>query len=342
MPAPIRVGVLGLTHDHVWSNLKELSVHPAARIVAAADRHQTLLGRVESEFHARPYSNYATLLDSEELDAVYIFADNATGAELTEMAASRGLHVLIEKPMAANQAGAERMMKATQDAGTRLMVNWPFAWWPQMQEAIRLASLGAIGDLWQVRYRAAHAGPRELGCSEFFCEWLFDPKLNGAGGAYIDYCCYGALLARVLMGLPTEVTAVGGCLIKTEPVDDNAVLVMRYPKGMAISEGSWTQIGNLTAYLTVIYGTEGTLLLEPRHGGQLFRATTKCPKGEPLSVPEPPAELRSSATHFISCVQSGEPFWALCDPQACYDAQVILEAGVNSLTAGQTIKLGKN
>ncbi len=335
-----RIGVLGLTHDHVWTNLADLKQCADATLVAAADPHQQLLGRAEMEFKARPYSNYDTMLDSEELDAVYIFADNASGARLTEMAASRGLHVLIEKPMAADQAGADRMIAAVEQAGTRLMINWPFAWWSQMQHAIGLAQQGAIGEVWQVRYRAAHAGPRELGCSEYFCDWLFDPQRNGAGGAYIDYCCYGAVLASVLLGLPSQVTAVGGRFVKSEiAVDDNAVLIMKYPHALAVSEGSWTQIGKLSAYSTVIYGTEGTMMLEPRDGGALYHATADCEEGQSVSLPAQPESMRSATSHFLSCLQTGDPFWALCHQKHGREAQVILEAGVKSLAEDRSVTI---
>ena len=70
-----------------------------------------------------------------------------------------------------------------------------------------MAQAGEIGQLWQVKYRAAHQGPVELGCSRQFCEWLYDEELNGAG-ALMDYCCYGAVLAEVLLGKPDQVTGI--------------------------------------------------------------------------------------------------------------------------------------
>ena len=340
MPRPCRLGVLGLTHDHVWENLAQAVAHPDARLSAAADPHQQLLGRVEQEYHCRPYSNYETMLDNEDLDAVYVYSDNARGPLLTEMAANRGLHVLVEKPMAADLAGAEQMRTAVADAQVRMIVNWPFAWWPQMQHALQLAAAGEIGRVWQVRYRAAHAGPQELGCSPFFCEWLFDAERNGPGGAFMDYCCYGAVLATVLLGKPTSVTAIGGRFVKQEiAVEDNAVLIMKYPDGLAVSEGSWTQIGKLSAYTTVIYGTEGTLMLEPRIGGRLFLATAAEPEGVEVTVPEPPPHLQNATAHLLHHIVTGEPPLALCDPSHCRDAQEILAAGAHSLANGAEVVL---
>ena len=338
MPTPLRIGVLGLTHDHIWDNLPDAATHPDVRIVAAADPHQALLGRFEREYQGRPYTNPETLLDSEQLDAVYLYADNAAGAELTELAASRDLHVLVEKPMSATLAGAERMLSAAAAAGVRLLVNWPFAWWPQMQHALGMIQEGAVGRVWQVRYRAAHAGPRELGCSEFFCDWLYDPRRNGPGGAFMDYCCYGAVLARAILGQPTHVSGLAQRLVKDDiDVEDNGMLVMNYPHALAVSEGSWTQIGKLSAYTTLIYGTDGTLMMEPRTGGRLFLASAEEPEGTEVNVPKPPAENRSATAHLAHCVSTGSAALPLCDPVICRDTQSILEKGIEAARAGRTL-----
>jgi predicted dehydrogenase len=267
-----------------------------------------------------------TLLDNESLDAAYVFSSNAEGAELAIQAMSRGLHVLIEKPMAATLEEAERMLLAAEKHNVRLMINWPFAWWPQLQHGLTLAEEGAIGHVWQVRYRAAHQGPKELGCSDYFCEWLFDPVKNG-GGAMMDYCCYGANLARVLLGVPSSVTGTKATLCKTHlPVEDNAIILMNYPQALAIAEGSWTQIGKLTSYLTVIYGTLGTLVVEPRIGGRLLLATLDKPDGEAVPIPAPPKHLTNSAEHFFWGIATGEPYQPLCHAETGRDVQAILAA----------------
>ncbi len=329
----IRLGVLGLTHDHIWDNLPHARRHPGATIVSVADPHLALRERATREYGCSAYEDDAEMLAAESLDAVLVFGDNAAAPARVERAAALGLHAMVEKPMAATEAGAERMLVAARQHNTRLMVNWPFAWWPQMQEAIAQAKQGTVGRLWQVRYRAAHAGPAELGCSEYFCDWLFDPLRNGPGGAYMDYCCYGALLAQVLLGKPETVWATAGQLVKaaTCPVPDNGMLVMRYPEGIAVSEGSWSQIGKLSAYLTLIYGTQGTLMIEPRTGGRLFVATSEVPEGRELKVPKPAVEMADPIAHFLHGIASGAPFWDLCDPQVGRDTQAILQRGADCL-----------
>ncbi len=334
-----RIGVLGLTHDHVWSNLQELKESGRGTLVAAADPHPPLLERVKQLYDCSIYADPAELLAKEKLDGVYIFGDNAAGVRWTELAARRGLHVLIEKPMAVNLDGADRMLAAVRRAGTRLMVNWPFTWWPQMQHALRMARNGDLGDVWEVKYRAAHAGPREIGCSSYFYNWLYDREQNGAG-ALMDYCCYGAALARCLLGMPSRVVGVAGRLCKEDIVlEDNAVLVLSYARALALSEGSWSQVGHLTSYVTNIYGTQGTLLIEPRPTGRLFMATAEHDEGVAVTVPPLPPELRTASAHFLHCLETGQPFTELCSERVGRDAQEILEAGLISARKGSEVAL---
>ena len=87
-----------------------------------------------------------------------------------------------------------------------------------------------------------HRGPKEIGCSTDFLEWLTDPELNG-GGALTDFGCYGADLITWLMQgqQPTSVLAVTQ-RFKPEvypKVEDEATIVLTYPKAQGIIQASW-------------------------------------------------------------------------------------------------------
>ena len=334
-----RIGVLGLSHDHVWGNLDDLVSTPGGVLVSVADPNQPLLDKAHERYDCGVYRDFEELLDREQLDAVYIFADNATTVGLGEAAAAKNLHIMVEKPMAADLEGADRLLAAARSAGTRLMVNWPFAWWPQLQLALEMTRLGAIGDVFQVKYRAAHAGPKELGCSPYFCQWLYDAELNG-GGALIDYGCYGALLARAILGMPARVYAAMGRFVKEDIlIEDNGLLVMNYPRAMALAEASWSQIGNLTSYTVVIYGTTGTLLVEPGRNGRLLLATDEHRDGAEVQVPEPANDMSSASAHFLNSIRRGTPHFVLCQDRVSRDAQEILEAGFFSAESGGEVSL---
>lgn len=335
----IRIGVVGLSHDHIWDNLKDLKDVPGGSLVAAADPNQPLLDKFTAEYGCPTYLDAEEMMDQEKLDAVFVYGDNASGVDLGKEAAARGLDLLVEKPMADCLDGADELLATVRRAKVRCMVNWPFAWWPQLQKALAMAKAGEIGAIWQVKYRAAHNGPKEMGCSEFFSDWLYDAELNGAG-AFIDYCCYGALLAQYLLGTPSRVSGTALRLCKEDIlVEDNGVLVMTYARAIAIAEASWTQIGYFHTYTPVIYGTTGALMVEPRAGGRLWHATEKCPEGKEVKVGKPAAHMKSASAHFVHCLQTGEAFCDLTNDRLARDAQEILEAGLLSAEEGSEVSL---
>ncbi|MEX2544582.1 MAG: Gfo/Idh/MocA family oxidoreductase [Phycisphaeraceae bacterium] len=337
MPKPLRIGVLGLTHDHVWGELKHLAGLDDARLVAVADPNQPLLDKATQAHGCATHNSYDALLEKESLDAVFVASDNRTGAELIAKAAERGLAVMVEKPLAATYDGARRAVAAVEKAGVPLVVSWPFAWWPGLLHAIDLARDGEIGDVFQVKYRAAHQGPRELGCSEYFYGWLYDAKLNGAG-ALMDYCCYGSVLAATLLGQPTQVTGFADRFVKDHEVDDNAVILMRYADATAIAEASWSQMDKLTAYVPYFYGTKGTLIAGNK---TLTLADAETPRGRSIDIPDPPAHMQSASAHFLHVLQTGEAPHALCGLANNLIAQQILQAGLDASRTGHTVTLGE-
>ncbi len=127
----IRLGVIGLTHDHIWDNLKDLKQNRAAVLLAVADVNEPLRARAVKEYGCKAYEGVQELLENESLDAVLVYGDNAEGEIATILAADQGLDVLVEKPMSASLAGADEMIAAVRNTKTRLMINWPIAWWPQ-------------------------------------------------------------------------------------------------------------------------------------------------------------------------------------------------------------------
>src|SRR5215210_6800931 len=334
----LRIGVLGLTHDHVWENLRALADSGEGVLVAAADPHAELRQQVKQAYpDVDLFDAYDQLLaQTRRLDAVYIYADNLHSVVLAERAAAQGLHVMVEKPMASTLAGADRMRRAATAAHVQLMVNWPIAWRPAIQHAFRLIDEGRIGELFQVNYRSAHAGPRELGCSPYFSEWLYDPQRNGAG-ALMDYCCYGAAMTCMLLGLPSRVTAISGRLRKADlPAEDNAVLIMQHAHAISTSTASWTQIGNMTSYIPMIYGSAGTLILQH---GQVWLADAEHEDGVKLDLPLPIAGQANSAEYFLGHIRSGEPITGLCGADVGMMAQEVLEAGLCSAAEGRTVSL---
>jgi predicted dehydrogenase len=111
---------------------------------------------------------------------------------------------------------------------------------------------------------------------------------------------------------------------------------MAYPRGLAVAEGSWTQIGDLTSYQTAIYGTRGTLFVEP-HGGRLLLATSAHPAGNAVEVPAAP--FLNAPACFRHCLETDTPFPELCQDRVGRDAQEILQAGLLAADRNAAVSL---
>src|SRR5690349_14609054 len=345
--ARLNVGVLGLSHDHVWGNLAALSAGERGRLVAVAEPDGALRERLRAEYGGVVvHESFDALLERRDLDAVLVFADNRTSAELGVRALGHGLPVMLEKPMAADLPGARALLAAARRAGVVLMLNWPTAWRAALRHGLTLARDGAVGAPVQVSHRGGHAGPREFGCSPQFCEWLYDPRRNG-GGALVDYCGYGAVLCRQLLGRPDAVTAV------TPPprkpgleAEDNAIVVLSYPHALGLLEASWTQIGGEPAFAMIVYGERGTLIVhQPRPtregdragAGRLQIATSD---GSRIIEPPPlPPDERDGPTHFLACVAGERAVTEFCSADVGSDVQEVIAAGLRSSEIGHRVEL---
>lgn len=337
MADKIRIAVLGMAHDHLWTNLNQLAELDGAELVAGADTDSRLTEKFTKDTGCKQvFHDYDELLDETKPDAVFAFGATADHADVVEMCAPRGIHVMVEKPMAATLEQADRMLVAVKKHRTRLMVNWPTAWSQSLRTAKRLVEAGAIGDLWQLTWRGGHSGPDELGCSEHFCGFLFDPDLNGAG-AFNDYGGYGSSMCVWFLGSPSSVVGVAGRLLKRHlPVDDNGMMILRYPKAMCRLEMTWTEaVAHTPPHDVVLYGTEGTLI-----AGETVKVhTRKNKEGETVALDALPDDQPNGPTYFVECLKNDVDPTGLPNADLSRDAQEIMEAGLLSAVNGVTVSL---
>lgn len=334
MTRTYRLAVIGLVHDHVWNELKQWKQTGRVDLTAICESDPALIQRARSEFGMTEfYSDPAEMLASGRIDIVQICTSNAAGLDAVRVAADAGTHAVIEKPLAANLSQAESMLGIVENAGVRLFVNWPFRWRTPTLQAWEMVRNGLVGQIFNAKIRMAHRGPREFGCSDQFCGWLYDAEQNGAG-ALIDYCCYGAVASRYLFGMPQSVQAFAARLTKTDiSVEDNASLMMIYPDCYVTAEASWSQIPGY--HDSVYLGTQGSLWTER---GRLLLATDEDHVEEITVNPLVESQISGPAC-FLDCLERELDFPDVCDPVLCRDAQEILQAGLDSNEQGTRLDL---
>jgi len=264
----IKLGVAGLTHSHVHGLLSQLD-HKAFTLVGIAEPNKKL-----AESYARRYgfsmdlvySNLADMIEETNPEAVAAFNSIYEHLEVVEICAPKGIHVMVEKPLAVNMEHAAKMEKLAKENSIHLITNYETTWYPTNHKAFELLQEGRIGDIRKVIIRDGHRGPKKIGVNPEFLEWLIDPKLNG-GGAIIDFGCYGVNLMTWLMQgeLPISVTSVTQQLQpeNNPKVDDEANIILVYDQANALVEASWNwPMGRKDME---IYGVSGAIYADNKH-----------------------------------------------------------------------------
>jgi predicted dehydrogenase len=149
---------------------------------------------------------------------------------------------MVEKPLATTVKQAERMESLARQYKIHLLTNYETTWYASNQQLYKMVKERAIGDIRKMVVHDGHQGPKEIGCSPEFLDWLTDPVKNG-GGALTDFGCYGANLMTWLMDgkAPISVTAITK-QIKPDiypNVDDEATILLEYADATGIVEASW-------------------------------------------------------------------------------------------------------
>jgi len=345
----VRLGFVGGDHLHFGGLLQSALECETADVVGMVIEDPELRSFFASKHSGVPvFETAEALYETGRPTAIVTCADNLNAADVIADAAARGVHVMKEKPMAASLDIAEQMATTAALHGVRLMINWPTNWSPANHHAKKLIDSGEIGDVWQVHHRAGHGGPPATYLTgspvgRVGWGWLVDRERNG-GGAAIDFCSYGAVLSRWIMGQPSRVLAIGGRYSKEFfTVEDNAVMILGYPRGHSICEGTWTQPAIPVPIPPMVYGDKGAIAITGQH--ELSVANTGGPgerssrEGRTIEAEALPPRYGSAVAYFTHCLLRDEPFQGMVDPRISRDSQEILEAGMMSMATGTEVTL---
>ena len=145
----IRVGLIGCGRI-AGVHRRYLQTTPGVRIVGVCDMDLERARAFGAEAGAEEVCRDAADLLRLPLDAVHVLTPPSSHAETAIAALERGVHVLVEKPMATTAAAAERMQAAAVTAGRILSVDHNRLFDPVIVQARQLVAAGAIGNLLSV------------------------------------------------------------------------------------------------------------------------------------------------------------------------------------------------
>jgi predicted dehydrogenase len=308
---PLRLAVAGLAHGHVSGFLSTALRRPQdVQLVGVWDPDSTLGARYASRqqngFPASLlFTDLRKMLDTVKPEAVATFTSTFDHAMVVEACAQRHIPVMMEKPLAVNMEQARAIQQVSERTGTPVIVNYETTWYRSHVEIWKLIKeQKAAGDIRRMVAMDGHQGPQEIHVQPEFLAWLTDPVKNGAG-ALFDFGCYGANLMTWLMDnqRPLKVTA----LAQTEKpqiyahVDDEATVLLEYPKAQGIIEASWNWPFSRKDF--EVYGEHGYAIAT---GGNNLRVkmAERAPEEIRTTLPDlPPAE--SDSISYLTSVARG-------------------------------------
>ena len=261
---PIRLAVAGMTHGHI-SFILGRPDKGDFQLVGVFETNRELAQKLSVRYKFPAdliYPDLAQMLDAVKPKAVVAFGSIYDHLAVVEACAPRGIHVMVEKPLAVNMQHAQRMAELAKKNNIHLLTDYETSWYPTTAQSFKLVhNDNFVGTLRKVVIHDGHQGPKEIGCDKVFLDWLTDPVLNG-GGAIVDFGCYGANLMTALTKgeKPVSVTAVTR-QFKPEiypKVDDDATIIVTYPESQCIIQASWNW--PFSRKDMEIYGSSGSIV----------------------------------------------------------------------------------
>lgn len=290
-----------------WSRI------PEVEIVAIYNRTEEKARDVMEKYGvASYYGDWREMIDRECPDFVDIITPPETHEEMCAYAASRGVHIICQKPLAPSLEASRRIVEAAQAAGVRFMVHENWRWQPWYREIKRIQSLGTVGEFTHIHFLMrmgdGWGANAYLDRQPFFREY---PRLlvYETGVHFID-------TFRYLLG---EITQVYAQLRRLNPVirgEETGQIFLRF-------ESSATAIWDSNRYNEVESPspryTFGQMRIDAL-GGHIILDTEANLRikqlGQPgYDVDYPHRNLNFSGDcvhtlqqHFVDCMHTGNPF----------------------------------
>jgi 1,5-anhydro-D-fructose reductase (1,5-anhydro-D-mannitol-forming) len=248
----------------------------ARRVIPAiqAEPRSKLYGLVTREpakaekYVVKAWKNLDEALEDPTIDAVYVATPVFLHGPQTMAALKAGKHVMCEKPMAMNEAEAQCMLQAAEEAGRKFGVAYYRRAYPKVQRAKQLLESGAIGKpvLAELTCHGWFDGKAYDG-ADYGRHWLVDPAKAGGGPLY-DIASHRIDVLNFLFGQPLRVSAQLSNAVHHYAVEDNATVMIEYAAGVrGIVDVRWNS--KIKRDECRIRGTDGEMEMSPLNGPEL-------------------------------------------------------------------------
>ena len=154
--AVIGVGAMGMHHARVYNELE------GVELVAVADADPKKADAIGRRFKVPTYSDYLKMLDEHKPDILSVAVPTSLHNQVALEAMDRGIHVLVEKPIASTVAEAEGMIRRARDRGIQLAVGHIERFNPAVIELKKRLDRGEVGQVFMIQARRMGPFPERI------------------------------------------------------------------------------------------------------------------------------------------------------------------------------------
>ena len=313
----IRWGIIGCGDVAKKRVARAIQNDANSKLGAVCRRDETKLQSFAEEFGVSVATTSADeVINSPEIDAVYIATPVNLHRPQTVAAAAAGKHVLVEKPMAMSTAECNEMIAACDTADVRLGVAYYRPFYPVVHRMQQLVQSGEIGKVLSVSATTCTPFAIDAGEDGY---WRVLPEAGG-GGALMDIGSHRLDLFLRMFGSVSDVKAQCSTVAASYQADDVSTLALRFESGihglLHCCFGSSTDPDEFA-----ILGTNGRLVSRPLNGGELIIEHGR----EQIIEQHPPASNFNSpliADFSVAILESRPP---LVTGEAGRDVNLVME-----------------
>ena len=248
----MRIGIIGCGEIGSLraAALKRLSVW---RLQAVSDIDRTRGSALSQRFGAGLESNWRSLVERKDLDAVLVCTPPHLHAEMCIEALSAGKHVLCEKPLARSSEECRGILEVANKNRRFLATGFNYRFFPSIQKARKLLDSGLIGALDHIQSYAGYSA------ADQDHPWIHNVEVTG-GGALRDNGIHLIDLTRYFLGEITEAQGIAtNSVWGFQGCEDNGFLLMRSAAGRTASlHASWTEWRKYR-FVIEIYASRGCI-----------------------------------------------------------------------------------
>jgi UDP-N-acetylglucosamine 3-dehydrogenase len=296
--AVIGVGNMGQHHARVYFEM------PEANLIAVSDSNKIRGEEMAKKYNCLFYDDYKKMLEEQKIDAVSIAVPTFLHQPIAIDVLDRGVHVLLEKPIAANLDEARTIIEKAKQKNLKLMIGHIERFNPVIQKIKELIASGYLGDIISLNIKRVGGLP---------------PQTKNAN-VVLDLGIHDIDISNYLLRENPQL--VYGFKSKSflEHVEDSGAILLKYQKAFSFIEVNWAtpvkirtlDITGTKAFIRADYIRQTISLYENNFLDFLRQNTSYQNFGEFISKFSQAQEakieitaiepLRLELEHFIDCV----------------------------------------